>query len=82
MTEPDAYFAERGYSLRVEQRNLDDQLPKDARSRGNTHWADLVSLRTGRVVAVSYGSGMTDDEAKARARQRYIEEQGPPGSGS
>lgn len=75
MSEADAYFAERGFSLRVEQRNLDDDLPRDAPSRGSTHWADLVESKTGRVIARSYGSGMSVDEAKESARMRYIVEQ-------
>ena len=77
MADPDAYFQQRGYSLRVERRNLDDQLPKDAQSRGSTHWADLVLIRTGQVIAASYGSGMSADAAKASARNRYIAEQEP-----
>jgi hypothetical protein len=75
VAEPDAYFERRGYLLRVERRDLDDELPKDAPSRGSTHWADLVSTRTGEVVAAGYGSGMSVDEAKASARRRYIAEQ-------
>jgi hypothetical protein len=77
VAEPDAYFQQRGYSLRVERRDLDDQLSKDAPSRGSTHWADLVSTRTGKVVAASYGSGMNIGEAKASAWKRYIVEQEP-----
>jgi hypothetical protein len=81
-SEADAYFAQRGFSLRVEPRDLDDELPRDAPSRGSTHWADLVSSRTGRVVARSYGSGLSAAEAKESARMRYIVEQDPPGSSS
>lgn len=55
---------------------MDDELPKDAPSRGSTHWADLVSIQTGTVVA-DYGSGMSVEEAKASARRRYIVEQEP-----
>jgi hypothetical protein len=77
VTDPDAYFQQRGYLLRVERRNLDDELPKDAASRGSTHWADLVSIQTGQVVAAGYGSGTSVEEAKARARLRYIVEQEP-----
>jgi hypothetical protein len=76
VADPDAYFQQRGYSLRVERRNLDDELPKDAASRGSTHWADLVFIQTGQVAA-DYGSGMSVEEAKARARMRYITEQEP-----
>jgi hypothetical protein len=54
---------------------LDDELPKDAPSRGRTHWADLISTRTGQVVAASYGAGMSIEEAKASAQKRYIVEQ-------
>jgi hypothetical protein len=77
VTDPDAYFQQRGYSLRVERRDLDDELPKDAPSRGRTHWADLMSTRTGQVVAASYGAGMSIEEAKASAQKRYIVEQEP-----
>jgi hypothetical protein len=77
VTDPDAYFARRGFSLRVERRNLDDELPKNTPSRGNTHWADLVLTRTGEVFSACYGSGMSVEEAKASARRRYIIEQGP-----
>jgi hypothetical protein len=76
VAEDDAYFEKRGFLLRVERRNLDDELPKDAPSRGSTHWADLVSTRTGEVFAANYGSGMSVEEAKARARRRYMVEQG------
>ena len=76
--DPDAYFAERGYVLRVEERNLDGQLPRSAPSRGSTHWADLVSRDDGREVAKSYGSGMTQEEAKLRALRRWQVEQEPP----
>jgi hypothetical protein len=75
VTEADAYFADRGFSLRVEQRNVDDDLPRHAPSRGSTHWADLVDTKTGRVIARSYGSGMSVEEAKESARMRHIVEQ-------
>jgi hypothetical protein len=77
VAEADAYFEQRGYWLRVERRDLDDELPKDAPSRGRTHWADLVSNQTGEVVAADYGSGMSVEDAKASARRRYIVEQEP-----
>jgi hypothetical protein len=75
LSDADAYFAARGFSLRVEQRNLDDRLPKDAGTRGNTYWVDVLSIRTGKVVARSYGSGMSSDEAKVSALKRYVVEQ-------
>jgi hypothetical protein len=75
MADPDTYFERRGFLLRIDRRNLDDELPKHTPSRGSTHWADLVSTRTGQVVAASYGSGMSVREAKASARKRYIVEQ-------
>jgi hypothetical protein len=77
-SDPDAYFAERGFLLRVAERNLDSQLPRNAESRGSTHWADLVSARSGKVVAQSYGSGRSVEEAKTRALKRWIVEQDPP----
>jgi hypothetical protein len=76
--DPDAYFAERGYALRVEERNLDGQLPLPAPSRGSTHWADLVSRDDGREVAKSYGSGVTQEEAKLSALRRWQVEQERP----
>jgi hypothetical protein len=76
VADPDEYFHHRGYSLRVERRNLDDELPKDAASRGSTHWADLVFTQTGHAVA-DYGCGMSVEEAKASAWRRYIAEQEP-----
>jgi hypothetical protein len=53
VADADAYFEQRGYWLRVERRDLDDELPKDAPSRGSTHWADLVSNRTGEVAPLT-----------------------------
>lgn len=76
--DPDAYFADRGFLLRVAERNLDSELPRNAESRGNTHWADLVSSRLGEVVAASYGSGCSVDEAKTSALRRWVVEQEPP----
>jgi hypothetical protein len=78
--DPDSWFARRGFRLRVELRNLDDALRRKghphAPSIGSTHWADLVLLRTGEVIQAAYGSGMSDEEAKERARLRYCQEQG------
>jgi hypothetical protein len=54
--------------LRVEERSRD----------GGTHWADVVSLETGGVIAASYGAGTTEAEAKARAVRRWRVEQEPP----
>ena len=77
-SDPDSYFAERGYALRVAERNLDARLPRSAESRGSTHWADLVSARSNEVVAQAYGSGQSVEEAKTRALERWIVEQEPP----
>ena len=74
--EPDEWFARRGFRLRVELRNLDNATTRRSQSERPTHWADLVSLSTGDVIAPAYGSGMSDEEAKQSARQRYREEQG------
>jgi hypothetical protein len=81
-SDPDAYFAERGFVLRVAEQNRDSELPPGAWSPSRTHWADLLSARTGEVVARSYGGGLTGDEAKARAVSRWIVEQEPPADGS
>jgi hypothetical protein len=69
-SDPDAYFAERGFVLRVAERNLDAELPLKAESRGSTHWADVVSAESGEVVAQLYGSGRSVEEAKTRALKR------------
>ena len=75
----DAYFAERGLVLRVEERNLDEELPPDAETRGSTHWADLVSSQDGHNVASSYGAGMSDVQARKSALRRWrVEEEPPP----
>jgi hypothetical protein len=76
-SDPDAYFAERGLVLRVAERNSDPELPQKGESRESTHWADVVSARSGEVVAQSYGSGRSVDEAKTRALKRWIVEQEP-----
>ena len=77
--DPDDYFAERGFVLHVKERNLDEELPLDAESRGSTHWADLVSSEDGHTVASSYGAGLSEAEAKKRALLRWrVEEEPPP----
>jgi hypothetical protein len=75
--DPDAYFAERGYELRVERRDLDAELPRKAPSRGSTHWADVVASDTGQLVAASYGAGMSEAEARRSALKRWTVEQEP-----
>ena len=76
--DPDMYFAERGFVLRVAKRNLDSDLPRKAATRGSTHWADLVSARSGEIVSWSYGAGKSVHEAKLRALKRWIVEEEPP----
>jgi hypothetical protein len=76
--DPDAYFAERGFVLRVAERNLDSDLPEMAATRGSTHWADLVSAGSREVTSRSYGAGNSTSEAKQRALERWIAEQEPP----
>ena len=74
--DPDTYFAEHGFVVRVEERNLEAVLPRDAVTRDCTHWADLVSGRSGQVLAHNYGSGMSDAEARKSALARWRMEQG------
>jgi uncharacterized protein (DUF111 family) len=76
--DPDSYFAERGYALRVEERNLDNELPTTAATRGSTHWADLVSAEDGRTIRRAYGAGKSDQEARIRALRRWWVEEEPP----
>jgi len=75
--DPDTYFAKRGFVLRVAERNLDSDLPRTAATRGSTHWADLISARSGEVVSRSYGAGKSVNEAKLRALKRWIVEEEP-----
>ena len=77
-TDPDAYFRERGYALRVEQRNLDAELPRNAASRGASQWADVVALRDGRIIREAYGSGTSDPDARASALRRWWNEEERP----
>lgn len=75
--DPNSYFAERGFALRVEVRNLDSELPRAAK-RGSAHYADLVSLDDGRMIRQAYGAGSSDEEARASALNRWwVEEERP-----
>lgn len=56
-----SWFATRGFDIRVYE--LDREF-----------WADLVA-RDGRLMSAKYGRGVGRDEAAARARQRYAQEQ-------
>lgn len=75
------YFRERGYDVRIEERDLHalhmargepGQASFFAEGR-SYHVVDL--LRSGRVVAPAYGVGETPQEALAGARRRYGSEQ-------
>ena len=55
------WFASRGFNIRV------------YKSDGE-YWADLIG-RDDRLVSAQYGRGLGPDEAAARARQRYAQEQ-------
>jgi hypothetical protein len=76
-----AYFRERGYEVRFEQRDLHathmalgepGQASFFAEGR-QYHVVDL--LRGGRVVAPAYGVGETREDAVGGARRRYESEQ-------
>jgi hypothetical protein len=58
-----AWFAERGFGLRLE------------RERADLVWAHLTTPRTGAVFAPKYGRGDTPVAAALRARERYEDEQ-------
>lgn len=75
--DPDKYFAARELLLRVERRDMDAELPPSAESRGRTHWADLLASEDGRIIARSYGSGMSDSQAKRSALRRWVVEEEP-----
>lgn len=74
------WLRQRGFDVRVEERDLDPQLAAagypSAPNASCTHWADLVAIANPAFVLVNYGSGLTRDEAVIRARQRYQTEQG------
>jgi hypothetical protein len=56
-----AWFATRGFDIKLYESD-------------GEFWADLMG-RDGRVVSAKYGRGVGRDEAVARARQRYAQEQ-------
>jgi len=67
-------------TLHTEQPPIDDgsRLPRAVRKSPNfTHWADLVSARTGNVVARWYGGGLNEAEAVKSALRRWRTEQEP-----
>lgn len=69
------WFAEKGFGLIVEWRDLSSMLPPELRQNGKCYWVDLVSLRTGWVFAPAYGSGPTETLAIIATEQRYLLEQ-------
>ncbi len=76
------WFRDHGWKLafHMDPPPLEDprRLPRAARKAARfTHWADLVSLTTGEVVARWYGGGMNEEESVRSARRRWRTEQEP-----
>ncbi len=59
---------------------MSDELPRLAPSARNAYWVDLVSRRTGDVVARSYGSGPSPTLAIVATEQRWLAEQDGAGA--
>jgi hypothetical protein len=79
-----SWFASKGFDLRVEERDMRDELRlrsrRKAPSASHSHWVDLVSLRTGEVFMRSYGSGPTPTLAVIATEQRWLVEQEDAGA--
>ena len=77
-----SWFRDQGWelTLHIEALPLEDvpRLPRAIRKVPRfSHWADLVSVETGNVVARWYGGGMNEAEAVKSARRRWRTEQEP-----
>ncbi len=75
-----AWFESRGFTLVVEERDMRAEYRRMGHGANPvaryTHWADLVSVRTGEVVSAGYGAGPTRVLAIVDAEQRWLVEQG------
>jgi hypothetical protein len=74
-----AWFAAKGFDLRVEPRDMSQEFRQrghaNAPSATHTIWVDLVSRRTGEVSLRSYGSGPSETLAVIATEQRWLVEQ-------
>jgi hypothetical protein len=75
------WFREQGWVLTVHResppRGETSNVPRAIRVLPRfTHWADLVSLETGTVVARWYGGGMDEAQALRSAARRWRTEHG------
>lgn len=80
-----AWFRDNGWELRLHMdrppRGDTSSVPRALRVLPRfTHWADLVSIETGTVVARWYGGGMDEAQAVKSARRRWQAEHGEPAS--
>lgn len=75
IAEVEAMFADKGFSLIVEERAASKIVPETATSFRHDYWVDLISLRTGQVALRNYGSGPTRSLAIVATEQRWLVEQ-------
>jgi hypothetical protein len=80
-----AWFIERGFGIVASAADYSEQVRsspwgKRAKSRDHHVWVDLTKP-DGTVISAGYGSGSTLADAAKRARRRWQEEQGAPGTG-
>jgi hypothetical protein len=77
--EAKAFLRDRGFDVRVEERDVHDEFRKHgipfADTVSHPYWADLVRLDDPSIVFRNYGSGMSPERAILRARNRYSSEQ-------
>lgn len=74
------WFEERGFGLRLSETDYAPEVRaspwgRKAPSRDHHFWTDLLG-RDGAVIQRGYGSGMSEDEAFVRSRERWRQEQG------
>jgi hypothetical protein len=79
IAEVKAWFARRGFLVRESKKDYSGEVrsspgERAAPSRDRHVWVDLFAV-DGRFVQGGYGSGDSVEQAVARAKQRYIEEQ-------
>ena len=75
IAEVEAFFAQRGFSISVNERDGSAIVPAFAPNLANRFWVDLISTRTGEVFAPNYGSGPTRTLAIIGTEQRWLVEQ-------
>jgi hypothetical protein len=74
-----SYFRDREFDIRVVERDMRATFTVlgviGAPTATRTHWADLISRKTGITVAKGYGSWTDDGTAVLAAKERWVVEQ-------